>query len=367
MNKFLSIFKKSKKVEGRTSETNTIINDLEEGVVIYTPEFEIALINPAAEEIFKVKSQEISGKKITPELLKDKKFRTLTQVIFPSLAPSITQKSNDGWPQVVEIRTDNPEMNLITTLNKITTESGETKSFVKIIQNKTRERELLDAKTEFITTSAHQLRTPLNTVSWAFESIENSTEDENIKDIASQGLEISKRGLKIINDLLNAIQIEEGKFGQKAQNININELIEKIVEEAKLIASKYEISMNVDSDGSYQAMVDPERISTAITVLIDNAIRYNNEKGSINVGIKKANDSYVQISISDTGIGMSQEDIDKVFEKFYRGDSAAQAEPNGSGLGLYIAKNIVEKHGGEISVKSTPGRGSTFTLTLPLA
>ncbi|MEX1014489.1 MAG: PAS domain-containing sensor histidine kinase [Candidatus Paceibacterota bacterium] len=364
-----NFFKKNSNIQ-ETKKINKDLSDffvdyLEEGIVIYSPDFIIEKINNSAQKIFNLKEKDVVGKKITPELVQDEKFRALGQTIFPSLAPYVDQISTNDWPQIINIKTDSPEMNLVTVLSKVIDDYGNTKKFIKIIQNKTREEGLLESKTEFITTSAHQLRTPLSAISWTFEGIKNSTKEEETKSLASQGLEVAKRGLKIINDLLNVIQIEEGRYGHKPEKIIINNIIEKIAEEAKVIAKKYNIDVSFKAKSKYEVFVDPERISTALSVLVDNAIRYNNENGSVTISLEENNGNAL-ISITDTGIGIPQEETTKIFQKFKRGDKAAQVEPNGSGLGLYISKNIIEKHGGKIWVNSTPGRGTTFSFTLPL-
>lgn len=348
--------------------TELIIEDMREGVVLYTPDFKIIKINPTAEKIFGLKKDEVVGKKISPELVKNKKFKPITQVIFPSLAPVVDQISSEGWPQQVEIKTEEPNLHLITSLNRVTDPQGKTLFFIKIIQDKTREEKILESKTEFITTSAHQLRTPLNAMSWAFESLYNSLEKKELKEIAAQGMDLSERALKIINDLLDVIQIEEGQYGYYFKETGIVDLIEKVVEEARPVAKEYGITLKFEPSASeYNITIDPNRIGIVLSTLIDNAIRYNTENGSVNISIEKLEkEPYLQINVSDTGIGIPPEEIGRIFEKFYRGSAASQAEPNGSGLGLYIVKNIVERHGGKVWVESTPGRGSTFHFTLPL-
>ena len=108
------------------------------------------------------------------------------------------------------------------------------------------------------------------------------------------------------------------------------------------------------------------RIGMALSNIIDNAIKYNTQHGNVAIYIEKAQkEPYAKIIIQDTGIGMPEKETQALFRKFSRGEKAKELEPNGSGLGLYIAKNIVKNHGGDIVVQSTPNRGSTFTLTFP--
>ncbi|MEK7087029.1 MAG: ATP-binding protein, partial [Patescibacteria group bacterium] len=113
--------------------------------------------------------------------------------------------------------------------------------------------------------------------------------------------------------------------------------------------------------------IDPQRLGMALANLIENAIKYNVKNGEVTVSVEELKDRpFLKINVSDTGVGVPKEEINKLFTKFYRGENITQVEPNGSGLGLFIAKNIIQNHGGEIGVQSVPGRGSTFYFTLPL-
>ena len=353
-----------------TQQLKTITKDMGEGVVVYTPEFKILSLNPAAEKTLRIKEADALHHTITPSSIKDKKLKTLTQVVFPSLAPVVSHVSEKGWPQIVEISTSEPSLQLVTILNRITNQKGAVIGFVKLIQDKTLEKELLKSKTEFITTSAHQLRTPLTAMNWAFESLRASLKNSpKPQEIAAQGLGLSERALKIINDMLDVIQIEGGGFGYTFQAIDIVHLVEKIVKEARVIAQEYGITVDfAPPAGPCYVSADPNRMGTAIATLIDNAIKYNTEKGSVTIVVKRTSDNrFVQTEVSDTGVGVPEDEIKHIFEKFYRGKRAAQFDPNGSGLGLFIAKNIVEKHGGKIQASSMPGRGSTFQFTVPLS
>jgi len=113
--------------------------------------------------------------------------------------------------------------------------------------------------------------------------------------------------------------------------------------------------------------MDPFRIKLVLEILIENAIKYNVQNGEVRIKIDFLKDQpFVSVSVEDTGIGMTEEDLKKLFQKFFRASSAMKVETSGLGLGLYLAKNIVEKHGGKIWAKSVLNRGSTFTFTLPL-
>lgn len=134
------------------------------------------------------------------------------------------------------------------------------------------------------------------------------------------------------------------------------------------IAKERGVGLNFEKPKeNYLVNADQQKLSIAISNLIDNAIKYNTKNGEVAVLISKLeNKPFVKISVRDTGVGISQDEIQKLFNKFFRGTNAAQIAPSGSGLGLYITKNIIENHGGKINAESHPGHGSIFSFTLPL-
>lgn len=351
-----------------TKQLGMVVDDMDEGVIIYSPKFQIININPAAEKIFEVRKQDVLGKTISPDHVRHASLEALAQVMFPSLAPVMNQLSGNEWPQVAELETSKPALRLVVTLNRFVNENNETVSFVKIIKDKTREAQLIKTKNDFITTAAHQLRTPVTAISWGFEQLSGLTKDNpEMESIIEEGKNLTNRSLKIINDLLTVIQIEEGKFGYKTESVDVVSIIKSIINEAGLIAKNYGIEVKGElPEEEIKITADPERIIAVFSALVENAIMYNNPDGEVVVSVKNSDKpGFVEVSISDTGIGMSEEETIRAFEKFYRGKTSAQISPNGSGLGLYIAKNIVEAHKGKITISSTPNRGTVVGVWLP--
>lgn len=369
INSYLRLAQLRTEVQSRTLEFRAVTQNLGDGVIIYNLDFKILNINQAAEEILELKAEEIVGKYVSPDLIKNPRLRVLTQIIFPSLAPTATQVSSEEWPQVVDLELEDPPLKLRTTLNRITDKKGRAKGFLKLVRDQTRERGIVQSKSEFITIVAHQLRTPLTAIRWSFENLSKSlSEKPEFKEIISNGLSLSQRMLKIVNDLLDAAKIEEGKFGYKFQDIELTEFINQILSRAKPIADEYGIKISFKAPSKkYKVRIDPERLGIAFSNILDNAIRYNTKDGSVIIQLEEVRDKeFIKINITDTGVGIPPKELGQLFKKFYRGSNATKIEPNGSGLGLYITKNIMKRHGGDISVESNLGRGSRFWFTLPL-
>ncbi len=364
----------SKKLSGsaieefKSKEFEELINVLEDGVITYTADFVIVSANLSAERILGIKKENVVGKKITPEMKGQKSFQGLVEVIFPSLAPVVVQISESGWPQITDMELVEPPLRLRTTLTPLNSSTGESLGFIKIIRDKTRENEIFQSKREFLDVAAHQLRTPLIAMGWAFESLGKEVEgNQSLKQITDDGRELVERSLKIVNDLLDAARIDDGKFGYTFAELNITDLVNDIVNKAKRAAEQWGITISFAA-GPEPMIVqgDAGRISMAVSNILDNAIKYNTERGNVLVSVQKDSGSqFVKIVIEDTGVGIPEKEITSLFRKFWRGEQAKQIEPNGSGLGLYIAKNILKNHGGDVVVESIPSRGSVFTLTLP--
>lgn len=338
-----------------------------DAIISYDASFRIVSWNEAAEKLFKLKKEEIIGTIITPASAGDPKLAVLTQVVFPSLAPSVVKRSDPGvYPQVIDVSFDEPELNLVVKTERVMNPAGKAVGFVKSIENKTREFELIRSKSEFITVAAHQLRTPLTAVHWIFETLSKSAGGQD-KEIITNGLEVSVKLLKIVNDLLDASKIESGKFGYEFKDIDLVVFIDEMLRNASVLAKKYDVSIYFDRPKEpIKIFADPEKLGLAISNIIDNGIKYNVKNGRVVVNLERVpNRPYVQISIKDTGIGIPPSGMKKLFTKFYRGENVVKERTDGTGLGLYIAKNIVFRHGGNITAESVLGRGTIFYIMLP--
>jgi len=355
----------------KTNELNAVIENTEDGIIIYDLDFKILALNGGAEKILGVKKEKVMGQKITPDFMNSPGLKLLTQVLFPSLALSAVQISQENWPQIAEILTDEPALKLKTTLNRIVDGAGKAVGFLKIVSDETREKNIIQSKSEFITVASHQLRTPLTGIKWTFESITKNLVGgpPELKEMVEEGVKLTEQALKTVNDLLDIAKIEEGQFNYKFEKTDIAGFVQEIINQAFPIAKEYNIKIEFSRpQETYFVNSDRQKLGIAISNLIDNAIRYNVKNGGVVVLVSKTENGHsLKISVQDAGIGIPEDELGKLFTKFYRGSNAIQVAPNGNGLGLYIVKNIIENHGGKISVESTIDRGSTFSFTLPLS
>ncbi|TSC96139.1 MAG: Uncharacterized protein Athens071426_502 [Parcubacteria group bacterium Athens0714_26] len=349
---------------------NNIISSINDGIIVYDQDFKIMVFNKAAEQIFNLPNSKIIGKIISPESMRLPEFKNLAQVIFPSLASAIARRSASGsYPQIVDISFENPSVDLRVLTNRLMGAGGEIFGFLKIVQDRTREVGLIRATSDFVTVAAHQLRTPLTAVGWALEALDSESLNASQKDLVKTGLGASNNLLKIVEDLLSVAKMEEGKFGFEFQEFDIVKFLQVVLSEAQPVAREYKVSLYFDPPVESSLMIygDPKKLGIVFSNLLNNAIKYNIANGQVTVDVKKLIDKpYLQIRVADTGIGIPSEEIGRLFTKFFRASNVMGSEANGSGLGLYMVKNIVSRHGGKIWVESVVGRGATFYFTLPL-
>ncbi|MGB9763063.1 MAG: sensor histidine kinase [Minisyncoccia bacterium] len=353
-------------------QINAIILSIDDPVITYTKDFEIILVNSALEKLVGISKKEIIGKIITPELVNNDRYGFLARIMFPSLAPLVLEKSTDAYPQKIKVKFNNPERTLEIITSKVIDENNHDYGFVKIIHDLTKEETLQKIQKDFITVAAHQLRTPLAGLSWIFEMMlkkELGSLTKEQEQLLLQGQLAIQSSLKTVEDLLNAAQIEEGRFGFQFTRTDIIPLIEEALTKFEPSAKQRNIKLIFHRpDFKLDSFVfDPIRIKLVLEILIDNAIKYNVQNGEVHVSLSMDNAKpFINISIQDTGIGIEKKDLDRLFTKFFRSEKVIKEETSGTGLGLYLAKNIVERHGGRIWVKSEVGRGSIFTFSLPL-
>jgi signal transduction histidine kinase len=229
-------------------------------------------------------------------------------------------------------------------------------------------KKLDESKTEFLSLASHQLRTPLSTIKGYLSMIlegDYGPISEEVKEAVKTVYQSNERLIGLVNDLLNVTRIEAGKLEYNPTLSDLEKLIKEVTEEMKLPAKKKNLKIEVFVEKLPKFNFDPEKIRQVLINLLDNAIKYT-EEGKITV-IAKTQNSNVRVEVKDTGIGISRERLNSLFQWFSRGRGVYRLESGGFGLGLYIAKKIIEKAKGKIWAESEgEGKGSTFIFTLPI-
>ena len=224
-----------------------------------------------------------------------------------------------------------------------------------------------DSRQEFVSNVSHELKTPLTSMKLLADSI-NSMEDAPVElyqeFMSDIGNEVD-RETKIINDLLSLVKMDKSAGDLNITNVNINELLEQILKRLKPIAEKQNIELVLESFRPVSADVDEVKITLAFTNLIENAVKYNRPDGWVHVSLN-ADHQYFYLKVEDCGIGIPEESLEHIYERFYRVDKSHSREIGGTGLGLAITRSAVLMHRGAIKVFSTVGEGTIFNVRIPL-
>lgn len=347
----------------------SILLTMDDALIVYDEDFRVIFFNPAAEKLFSIPAQTILGEKLEASQAERPELRLLVQVIFPSLAPVMIPRSESGAEsQTMDIEFSDPELQLRVLSSRIRDERGEMLGFMKLVRNRTREITLMKSKSDFIAVASHQLRTPLTHITFALQSLVQATEMNADTKFLIENANTSAHELEaIVSDLLNVTKIEEGKFGYEFAETDIVQFLEKVLEEIVPQARALGIKIFFDrpKEELSRVYVDSQKLTMAISNLVDNALRYNVKNGEVTLTARSAKESgFVEVLVSDTGIGIPPEELPKLFQKFYRATNAQKAVTEGSGLGLYIVQNIVRAHGGKIWAESELNRGTIFHFTL---
>ncbi|MDD5433213.1 MAG: ATP-binding protein [Candidatus Pacebacteria bacterium] len=346
-----------KKAEIERDKTIAIINNFADGLMIIEND-KVVLINPKAKDFFQTTDKETVGKSLK-ELVSHPTLRDLVDMVEQEKSAFLRKELSLGVSLMLEVS--------VVFINS----PQEYKRKIIILHDITRENFVERMKTEFVSIAAHQLRTPLSAIKWILKMFLDGDMGE-LTETQAQFLEktyeSNERMINLVNDLLSVTKIEEGRFLQKMQKQDMADVILEAVSPLKETAQKKSLILNftLPSKRLPKVLVDKEKIILAIQNIVENAIDYT-KFGKINVitdYIPPQNEFMVRVQ--DTGIGIPENQKVRIFSKFFRGVTALKTETEGTGLGLFIAKNIIEAHSGKIWFDSEEGKGTTFYFTLPV-
>lgn len=220
----------------------------------------------------------------------------------------------------------------------------------------------------FSADASHELRTPLTILHGELEALARRDRDlpDDIRDTIGSALEETQRLAKIVESLLAISRLDAGEARVQHARLDLAELVRATADQMRLLAEEKRISLNCDGTASVEVEGDPSRLKQVVVNLLDNAIKYTPDSGSVSIHVT-AQDGRAVLEITDTGLGISASDLPHIFERFYRADKARSRQMGGAGLGLSIVRSICTAHGGQVTVSSTEGSGSRFRVELPLA
>jgi len=228
-------------------------------------------------------------------------------------------------------------------------------------------RLLEESRQEFVSNVSHELKTPITSMKVLADSLlmQEDVPNEMYREFMSDMVEEIDRETKIINDLLMLVKTDKKTAELTVEQVNINALLELLLKRMKPLAAKRNIELVFESFREVVAEVDEVKLSLALSNLIENAVKYNNEGGNVHVSLN-ADHKFFYVKVQDDGVGIPEDCQSQIFERFYRVDKARSRETGGTGLGLAITRNAILLHKGAIKLYSEPGEGTTFTVRIPL-
>lgn len=362
--------KEKRKILAEKERVDTVIRNLAEGLLVVDKHGKVVLMNPAAEKLLGMKRDEKVGKSVA-EGLKDEHMVAMT-------SGGELKDSEDHVTKQVEVISIKDETRRVLQASTavIENEDGETVGMVSVLSDVTRQKELDGLKSKFVANVSHELRTPLVAIQKSLALIlgkevgEVNPEQRRFLNIAQRNIE---RLSRLINDLLDVSKLEAGKLTLKPKRVPARELVMHVISTVETWMKDKHIKLETKfSEEGLQFEADPDRLTQVITNLMGNAIKFTPDSGTITVEVLKVNDPEIdrgpslELAVRDTGIGIAAEDREKIFDKFVQVSLAQPAGVSSTGLGLTIAKEIIQLHSGKIWVESEEGKGSRFAFCLPL-
>ena len=334
------------------SRLASILDNMADGVIMTDREGNIVLTNKATEKIFQIRSEGAVGRPLI-EAVRD---HDVDEVLKSCL--------ENSQEQVAQFESSSSERFLRVIAVPIT--DGRMSGALLLFQDLTELRDLQTMRRELVGNISHEFRTPLAGIKAMVETLRDGAVDdkETAKDFLVRIEGEVDRLTHMVAELTELSRIETGKAHLKLEPLNLNLLIDEVVTQLRPQAERQHLSISKEPAPDLPSVyADKERIRQVIVNIIHNAIKFTHPGGRITVTTRRLDES-VAVDITDTGIGIAKDDLPRIFERFYKADRARSR--GGTGMGLAIAKHIVEAHGGNIWAESEEGKGSTFTFSLPL-
>jgi len=349
-------------------KTDAIISNFVDPIIVLDNKNAINLVNPAAERVFSLSKEDL-GKKISKkDNYSMNNFKEILKIEY-STKTAKELKSDDESIEEITLVSGNGELTYKVNTAEVLDKNGEHLGTMKIFYNLTREKMIDKLKSEFISVAAHQLRTPLSAIKWSIEMILDGDAgplNDEQRDMLDKGHKSNERIIGLVNDMLNVSRIEEGRFGYSFEKSNFHEVFDDVSSnlqgKIQMADLKFDVSIPDEVPDVY---MDKSKMTMVLQNLLENAVKYTQAHGKLSLALT-VEGKFLKIKVKDNGVGIPKDDQVKLFSKFFRASNVIKLQTEGSGLGLFIVKNVIEKHGGNISCVSEEGIGTEFIVTMPI-
>lgn len=330
----------------------SVLSNMTDGVLATDRKGRIILINDPALELLKVNRDSVLNRPITSVLQIDQDT-TFEDLIHQQEPMSLDYSSHD-MPYILRAN-----------FSVIQKETGFVNGLIAVLHDVTEQEKIDMERREFVANVSHELRTPLTTMSSYLEALaEGAWKDETI---APNFLQVTQtetaRMIRLVNDLLQLSKMDSRDYDLTIEVVNFNQFFHRIIDRFEMSKSQNVTFSRMLPEKEYFVAIDPDKLTQVIDNIISNALKYSPDGGTVRFGFT-VKDDFMQVMISDDGMGIPKENVDRIFDRFYRVDRARARSMGGTGLGLAIAREMIEAHGGRIWAESEEGYGTTIFFTL---
>jgi PAS domain S-box-containing protein len=343
-------------------KSETIVESIADPVIVTDEQGMLVLINQAAATLFDVRRSDWQGKSLRAVIGN----QSWAEMMEPD---SIRRFESEHRDPLFALTRDNATLYFRPRQAQIIDEVGRIQGAVTLMQDVTRFKDLERMKSDFIATVSHELRTPLTSLSMGIDILSQEVVgpvSKRQKELLAAAKDDSERLRKLVKDLLDLSKLESGKYEMKKELVNFRKLVEDAVQPLRLPFEEKQIRLDIDIPTRLMNFsADPHQLIWVVTNLLNNALRYTDTGGKVRLKTK-AGKKEILVTVTDTGHGILAEHQQTIFDKFVQVKSSTETTPGSVGLGLAIAREVVEAHGGRIWVESRVGVGSTFFFTIPL-
>ena len=343
-------------LEREQAKTTAILDAMVEGVIAVDGQEHILLMNERARAMFGLGSARGEGKPFL-EVIRNADLHEIFRGVGEASPVSREVVLTSPAPRILGINAVRLGL------------AGDRTGVVMVLHDVTALRQLERVRTEFVANVSHELRTPLTAIQGYLETLLSGAleERENARRFLEIVLRHSERLGRLLNDLTDLSNIELGKVTLRRESVRVAEVVASVLAIIGPRAAQTRVTVTANILAALPAVsADRDRLAQVLINLVDNAVKYTPEGGSVTVTAHDVGDGTIEVAVADTGIGIPPADLPRITERFYRVDKARSRELGGTGLGLAIVKHLVVAHGGELRIESEPERGTTVRFTLPL-
>jgi two-component system sensor histidine kinase SenX3 len=288
-------------------------------------------------------------------------------LVHPELVQLVDQVRRNGDPVTEELQLTRGPFGEASIYLSVRVARLGARYVLLLAEDRTESYRLEEVRRDFIANISHELKTPIGAVGLLAEALVSaSKQPEQVKKFAKRLTKESERLARITKEIIELSRLQATDTLTRTEPVDIDVVVASAIDRNRVAAEAHEVRLVSGGDAGAEVFGDETLLITAVDNLISNAIQYSPSGSRVGIGVS-ITDSVVEIAVTDQGVGIPEDEIDRVFERFFRTDPARSRNTGGSGLGLSIVKHVVQNHGGDIRVWSQPGRGSTFTIRLPEA